>query len=63
MHLVAVNGEFTETLDMVSILKSDDIQPLPPHYFPFPGAAGSHLLEGVSVNRHAESGVHNYEWS
>lgn len=29
MHLVAVNEELTETLDMVPILKSDDIQP--PH--------------------------------
>jgi len=60
MHLVAVNGEFTETLDMVSILKSNDIQP--PIIFPsLEQQAVMYWKVYLFVNRHAESGVHNYD--
>jgi hypothetical protein len=65
IHLVAVNGEFTETLDMVSILKSDDIQP-PPTPITFPSLelqAVMYWKVYLFVNRHAENSVHNYDRS
>jgi hypothetical protein len=63
MHLAAVNAEFTETLDMVFILKSDYIHP-PPMTFPsLEQQAVMYWKVYLFVNRHAESGVHNYDLS
>jgi hypothetical protein len=57
MHLVAANGELTETLDMVSILKGNDIQP-PSTLINLIVTADSHVLVYLLfVKKHAESSV------